>query len=89
MPAQALIITSLGSHALYGFAFTPDFVGGTLMVVLSIFLYNGQALGQGLHACFGRTTDAANRMRGYRTPGGYPVDAPLLTSPSAETTSPV
>ena len=44
----ALILTSLGSHVLYGFTFTPEFVAGTLMVVLSIFLFNGNL---SLHAC--------------------------------------
>ena len=33
---------------LYGFTFTPEFVAGTLMVVLSIFLFNGNL---SLHAC--------------------------------------
>jgi hypothetical protein len=61
----ALILTSLGSHLLYGFAFTPEFVCGTCMVVASIFLYNGKA--QDLHSgCLGRATDVANRMHGYR-----------------------
>ena len=51
--AVALIVGAVGSHAIFAFAFTRDFLLGVGFVIGAIFLYGGTCDGPLEHACAG------------------------------------